>query len=275
MSNFSIEDVILALGRVIYILISNHRIKSKVFRNGSVSVIADDADLWNYIKRTHPMPLSLDDAMFFIINYYQIHLERDYTTFTIEYLPPCLRSFFAYYSRFRTAQALLHQNNYDFERNYDWSESLMKEPQNPPPPKFDLVCHDPQLAPLVNMNGETPTSDSPCHCVHCFIHDAYFLLSVHRCIYVFSPASTPNLSPFVLSSSEFQALRDGTLHLRLFNVVFEDDKWCFSPSRYRFHFNSIDIFSLSVPHAAILRSRTSPSRTPTSSARSLGEAPTS
>ena len=170
MSNFSIEDVILALGRVIYILISNHRIKSKVFRNGSVSVIADDADLWNYIKRTHPMPLSLDDAMFFIINYYQIHLERDYTTFTIEYLPPCLRSFFAYYSRFRTAQALLHQNNYDFERNYDWSESLMKEPQNPPPPKFDLVCHDPQLAPLVNMNGETPTSDSPCHCVHCFIH---------------------------------------------------------------------------------------------------------
>ena len=186
------------------------------------------------------MPLSLDDAMYLIINYYQIHLDMDYTSFSIECLPPCLRSFFAYYSRFRTTQALLPQNSYYLERNYDWSERLMKEPQNPPPPTFDLVCHDPQLAPIVNTDDQSPTSDSPCHCVHCFIHDAYFLLSVHRCIYVFSPTSTSDLSPFVLSSSEFQSLRDGTLHLRLFNVIFEDGKWSFSPSRYRFYFNSIE-----------------------------------
>ena len=275
MSNFSIEDVILALGRVIYILISNHRTKSKVFRNGSVCVTVYNIDLWVYIKRTHSMPLSLDDAMYLIINYYQIHLERDYTTFTIECLPPCLRSFFAYYSRFRTTQALLPQNSYYLERNYDWSERLMKEPQNPPPPTFDLVCHDPQLAPIVNTDCQSLTSDSPCHCVHCFIHDAYFLLSVHRCIYVFSPTSTSDLSPFVLSSSEFQSLRDGTLHLRLFNVIFEDGKWSFSPSRYRFYFNSIDVFSLNVPRPSFPRSRTSPSRTPTTSAPSPVAAPTS
>ena len=263
MSNFSIEDVILALGRVIYILISNHRTKSKVFRNGSVCVTVYNIDLWVYIKRTHSMPLSLDDAMYLIINYYQIHLDMDYTSFSIECLPPCLRSFFAYYSRFRTTQALLPQNSYYLERNYDWSERLMKEPQNPPPPTFDLVCH------------QSLTSDSPCHCVHCFIHDAYFLLSVHRCIYVFSPTSTSDLSPFVLSSSEFQSLRDGTLHLRLFNVIFEDGKWSFSPSRYRFYFNSIDVFSLNVPRPSFLRSRTSPSRTPTTSAPSPVAAPTS
>ena len=58
-------------------------------------------------------------------------------------------------------------------------------------------------------------------------------------------------------------------------VIFEDGKWSFSPSRYRFYFNSIDVFSLNVPRPSFLRSRTSPSRTPTTSAPSPVAAPTS
>ena len=198
------------------------------------------------------MPLSLGEAIFFINTYFQIYLNRDYFSYSEDYLPPCLQSSLSYYSHFRPTQALPPQNSYNIERNYDWSEQLMKDPQDPPTPQLNLVCHDSQLAPIVNMDGRVEITGVPCHCVHCFIHDAYFLHSIRRCLYVFTPSTTSNLPPFVLSSSEFQALQNGSLHLRLFNVLFEENKWQLSPSRYRFHLNSIDIFSLQVSHSPIL-----------------------
>ena len=75
-----------------------------------------------------------------------------------------------------------------------------------------------------------------------------------------------------LTAEELQALNVHMIHMR---VIFEDGKWSFSPSRYRFYFNSIDVFSLNVPRPSFLRSRTSPSRTPTTSAPSPVAAPTS
>lgn len=218
--------------------------------------------------------MSLDEAFSFIVTYYRVYLECGYSSLSVDYFLQYLRPFFPYYSHVRTAPSFLPQNSYYVERNYDWSQQLMREPQTPPTPLLDIICHNPQLAPVVNMDGQKAVSNSPCHCVHCFIHDAYFLLSVHRCIYIFSPSSASTLSPFNLSSSEFQALQDGTLRLRLFNVLYEDGKWRFSANRYRFHLNSIDVFALHVRRAAFLRSRISPSRTATISARSSTQEPT-
>lgn len=143
-------------------------------------------------------------------------------------------------------------NSYHFFINlinrFDWTQITQKQTQttNSSIP-IECQCRNQKRRKLIT-NEPLPSHlsfSNNCDCIHCFIHAAFPLDQLQRCVYCISSARINYYSQlfFNLTNEEYQSIVRGETKINMFVLSRVDTTWRLSSDRFRILVNNVEVFS--------------------------------
>lgn len=131
---------------------------------------------------------------------------------------------------------------------FDWTQPSREQTQtsNSSIP-IECQCRNPKRRKLIT-NEPLPNHLSfteNCDCIHCYIHAAYPLDQLQRCVYCISSARINYYSQlfFTLTNEEYQSIVRGETKINMFVLSRIDTTWRLSSDRFRILVNNVEVFS--------------------------------